>query len=111
MAVFFYNEHSPNVIALLWRPTTFQPQTFSVAHAEYQRPVERNFAEDSLVVTNSDDVLREVEHIGRDIVVNMKILDDRSLRKVSNESNDKKRKAPSSGNDDSDSDSGESDEE
>jgi len=93
MAVFFYNELSPNVIAMLWRPNTFQAQAFSVANTEYKRPAGKQVIHDSLMVTNPDDVLREVEHIAKDIVVDMKILDARSFSDAVGKSSKRKRKA------------------
>ena len=87
-AVFFYNEYAPNVIALLWRPDVFQTHPFSVANAEYKCPVLLN-NEDSLLITNTDDILREVEDMSQDVVVDVKTLE----KNVSSSGNGVKRKA------------------
>ena len=88
MAVFFYNEYAPNVIALLWRPDAFQTHPFSVANAEYKRPVLEN-NEDSLLITNADDIVREVENMSQDVVVDIRTLE----KNVSSSGNRVKRKA------------------
>ena len=50
--------------------------------------------EDCLMITNSDDVLREIEYMGNDIIVDVKILDDKSMAiPLRNECGGIKRKA------------------
>jgi hypothetical protein len=78
-ALFFYNEFAPEVIAVLWRPSTFQPKPFSAVNSEYVRPVEiDDWKSDSLAVENIKDFLRELQHDTRDIVVDVKLFDVRS---------------------------------
>ena len=79
-AVFFYNEFCPDMIAMLWRPTAFQRQPFSAVNAEFCTPIEHQWGEDSLVTTNSNDVLRAAKCILRNLVVDTKVLDDRSIK-------------------------------
>jgi U3 small nucleolar RNA-associated protein 22 len=79
-AVFFYNQFCPEIIAMLWRPTAFNRQPFSAMHAEFMTPMEFNWATDSLVTTNANDVLRAVKCILHNVIVDIKILDDRSIQ-------------------------------
>jgi hypothetical protein len=87
LAVFFYNEHTPNVIGCLWRPEAFKGQPFSVIHSEYKRPVVNQWDENSLVITNANDVMRVIKFIVQDTVVDLKILDDRSIKSNDDEEN------------------------
>jgi hypothetical protein len=75
LAVFFYNHLQPDVIAMLWRPTTFSTHGFSAMNSELKRPVVDPWESDSLVVTNASDILREIQQLSRDIVVDVKLLD------------------------------------
>uniref|UniRef100_A0A7S4JAR4 U3 small nucleolar RNA-associated protein 22 n=1 Tax=Odontella aurita TaxID=265563 RepID=A0A7S4JAR4_9STRA len=79
-AVFFYNDLAPDVIAVLWRPDVYVPQPFSAMHSEYRRPVEDDWKEDGLVIANADDVLREMVHLARGVALDVKVLDDRSVK-------------------------------
>ena len=80
-ALFFYNDLCPEVIGMLWRPTSFVPRAFSVMHSEYVLPMEQeNWKSDSLVIHNTGDILREMEHYTDDIVVDVKVLDDPSAK-------------------------------
>jgi len=92
-AVFFCNELSPEVIAVLWRPGVFEAQRFTTVDSEYKRPVEDQWKEDSLVVTNQDDIIREIRHLARDIVVDIKVLDDKSIKPAPGKVSRSKRKA------------------
>lgn len=83
-ALFFYNEFAPEVIAVLWRPSTFQPKPFTAVNSEYVCPVEfNNWKSDSLAVENVKDFLRELTHATRDIVVDVKLFNSRSSRRRS----------------------------
>ena len=76
-AVFFYNEYCPDIVAVLWRPNAFIPENFSAMVSEFKQPVETPWKEDTLVVTNTDDLLHEIGYLSRDIVTDMMILDDK----------------------------------
>ena len=78
-AVFFYNEFSPDIIALIWRPSAFVPKSFSVMMSEFQSPVLKLWKDDSLVVTNSDDLINEIAHIGRHLLSDIKVIKTRTL--------------------------------
>ncbi len=101
-AVFFYNEFCPDMIAMLWRPSAFQRQAFSAMHAEFQTPIEYDWGENGLVTTNSKDVLRAIKCVLKDIIINTKVLDDRSIKPPKEKKEDgkttpkknAKRKAP-----------------
>jgi len=74
LAVFFYNEYAPDIIAILWRPKSLQSHPFSVLHSEYKRPVEDNWKDDSLASMNTEDILRELHFHVRDIVIDVKVM-------------------------------------
>lgn len=76
-AVFFYNEFSPDIIAMIWRPTAFVPKAFSAMMSEFQSPVLKGWKDDSLVMTNTDDLMSEIGYAGRDILSDIKVLDDK----------------------------------
>jgi hypothetical protein len=79
-AVFFYNALAPDIIALLWRPTTFSPVAFTAMHSEFKRPMENEWREDGLAMQNAEDLLRKICHIADSSVKDVKILDDRSVK-------------------------------
>jgi U3 small nucleolar RNA-associated protein 22 len=79
-AVFFFNELSPDIIAVLWRPDTFRSGPLSALHSEYKRPIEKVWHSDSLVVTNQCDIMEELEHMSRPVVIDIKVLDDQSMK-------------------------------
>lgn len=76
-AVFFYNEFAPDLIAMIWRPAAFVPQPFSAMVSEFKRPVSDVWKEDTLVITNSDDLMCEIGCASKDIVTTLKVLDDK----------------------------------
>jgi hypothetical protein len=80
-ALFFFNELSPEVIGLLWRPYTFNNTSFSVMTSDYARPVnDGDWKNDSLVIRNEKDVLREMSQYYLDVVTTVKIFDGSSQR-------------------------------
>lgn len=81
--MFFYNEYCPDIIAVLWRPASFVPQPFSAVVSEFQQPVvTSSWKEDTLVVTNTDDLLYEIGFSLKDIITNIKILDDKKPNNI-----------------------------
>jgi len=76
-ALFFYNELTPDVIAMLWRPAAFVPQLFSAMVSEFKRPAMELWKNDSLVITNTDDLMSEIEYASKDIISDVKVLDDK----------------------------------
>ena len=77
----FYNEFTPEVLAVLWRPSAFEPKPFTAVDSEYVRPVEdTSWKSDSLIVENMNDFLREIREATRDIVVDVKLFNDPSKR-------------------------------
>lgn len=81
LALFFYNELTPEVIGVLWRPTSFVPRPLSIMHSEYVRPVEDvKWQSDSLVVHNTNDILRGMSEYIDGIIANVKVLDDRTIK-------------------------------
>ena len=74
LALFFYNEFCPDVIAVLWRPTS--PRPFSAMNSEFARPVlQHNWKTDTLVTRNIRDVIREAGQYTGNIVVDTKVFD------------------------------------
>ena len=96
LAVFFYNEYTPDIIGCLWRPDAFKGQSFSAMLSEYKRPIDNKWDEDSLVITNASDVMRAIQFIIQDVAVDIKILDDKNVKSNVDEqksSSKRKRKA------------------
>jgi len=79
-ALFFYNELAPEVIGLVWRPDTFKAMSFSAMTAEYARPKDdADWKNDSLVVRNATDLLREMSEYYQEIITTAKIIDETCL--------------------------------
>jgi U3 small nucleolar RNA-associated protein 22 len=76
MALFFYNDLCPEVIAIVWRPTLFQPRPFSAMNSEYVQPVVSDgWKPDTLVTLNVADILRESLHYTADLIIDTRIFD------------------------------------
>ena len=102
-AVFFYNQFSPEVIAMIWRPDAFKPQPFSAVASEFKRPVAGQWKEDSLVIANADDLMEEIGYLSRNVVSTFKVFD----AKQPNDAPLQKRQRKSPANDDNDDDGSE----
>lgn len=72
-ALFFYNEFTPEVIAMVWRPDAFKSHPFSVGTSICKRPVSELWKDDSFVITNTEDLMAEVEYLTKDVVSNVKV--------------------------------------
>ena len=113
VALFFYNELSPEVIAILWRPNRFVRHPFSAITSEYARPViDSEWTKDTMVIDNMRDIMREMTQYTKDIVIGVKLIDDRTIRRErpigkesDNEKRSKKRKQQDSEDDGSEEDS------
>jgi hypothetical protein len=80
LGLFFYNDLSPEVVAILWRPQVFDAMPLSVMASDYVRPVdEGDWKSDGLVLRNASDMLREVSQYSQNIVTTVKIFDDRAV--------------------------------
>jgi hypothetical protein len=76
MALFFYNDLCPEVVAILWRPF-FSPRAFSAFASEYSQPVRQDgWQNDTLVTLNVRDILRECYQFIKDIVTDTKVIDE-----------------------------------
>jgi hypothetical protein len=76
-ALFFFNELSPEVIGLVWRPGVFSPMAFSVVNSDYARPTAADGGPlGSMVIRNASDLIREMNAYCEDIVVNVKLFDE-----------------------------------
>ena len=101
-AVFFYNEFCPDIIAMIWRPSAFIPHSFSAISSAFKRPVTEFWKDDSLVITNTDDLMSEIGYSSMHIVTDMKVLDD---KKPFDAPIEKRHKESHHGDTDEDSDS------
>lgn len=72
-ALFFYNEFAPDVIAMIWRPDAFKPQPFSAIVSEFKRPAAEFWKDDSLAITNTDDLMAEVVFFAKHMVSTFKV--------------------------------------
>ncbi len=98
-ALFFYNDLAPEVIGLVWRPETVATMPFSAMTSEYARPLdgdEKSWKNDSLVVRNTTDLLREMSEYYQYIVTTVKVIDESCLTPPS-----KRRKVQTSDGEDS----------
>lgn len=80
-ALFFYNDLAPQVIGLVWRPHTFSTMRFSAMTAEYAKPLddnEKKWKNDSLVIMNRTEILREMSEHYLYIITTVKIIDQSS---------------------------------
>jgi hypothetical protein len=93
-ALFSYNDLSPEVVGMLWRPISFMPHAFSAMNSEFVLPIEQqDWKTDSLVIRNTSDLLREMKQYTNDIVVDMKVLDDPTAKARPSVFKSKKRSA------------------
>jgi hypothetical protein len=72
-AVFFYNEFSPDIIAMIWRPDAFMPQPFSAIVSYFKRPAAELWQDDDYVTTSTEDIMAEIIYIARNIVSTFKV--------------------------------------
>ena len=72
-AVFFYNEYTPDIIAVIWRPDAFKPQPFSAIVSDFKRPAAELWQDDDNVTTNTEDIMAEIIHFARNIVSTFKV--------------------------------------
>ncbi len=113
LAVFFYNEHTPDLIGCLFRPDAFMGQGFSAMYSEYKRPIVKSWEENSLIISNASDMIRAIQFIAQDIVVDLKILDEKAMKlnrkdnklKVDSLEDKKRRRSSIDSSDDEDSSS------
>lgn len=80
-ALFFYNDLAPEVIGLVWRPQIFSTMPFSAMTSEYARPLddnEKKWKNDSLVIRNRMELLREMSEYHQYIITTVKVIDESS---------------------------------
>jgi U3 small nucleolar RNA-associated protein 22 len=113
-AVFFYNEYCPDIIAMLWRPSAFERQAFSAMHAEFTSPLDQNWEANALVTSNASDILRAIRGTMSEVLVDVKVLVDKSLdfeskldEKVESTTSSKKKRKVAAEEEESDSSSDE----
>ena len=74
LALFFYNHLCPDVIAILWRADVFSTHPFTVMASEYTQPsVSADWKADTMMMTNVDDVIREMSHSLDGMVTKVKL--------------------------------------
>jgi hypothetical protein len=102
-ALFLYNEFSPEIISVLWRPNISESKTFAALNSEYVIPVEaKDFKSDTLVRINKNDILRELYQITEHIVVNQRMMDDMSSREGNDSKMNSRKRRYSNGDEASD---------
>lgn len=82
---------------MVWRPAAFVPKPFSVMMSEFQSPVLKLWKDDSLVITNTSDLISEIFGVGRHVLADIKMLDNKKSDVLDNEGK-RKRKVGSSDN-------------
>ena len=76
---------------MIWRPAAFVPKAFSAMMSEYQSPVLKDWKDDSLVISNTDELISEIGYAGRDILSDIKVLDDKKPELPSSEGKRQKK--------------------
>jgi U3 small nucleolar RNA-associated protein 22 len=76
VALFFYNDLSPEVVAVRWRPV-FHPQSFTASVCENTSPVTNNGV-DTVIRLNAQDVLREIMEVAGCVVVDVRVFAEAS---------------------------------
>ena len=85
----------PEVICILWRPDAFKPAPFVVRYSEFKRPIDVvGWSNNALVVTNYEEVMAEIKYICRDIVVDIKVQNDKFLQLRMKNARKKQKTAP-----------------
>ncbi|GAX25637.1 U3 small nucleolar RNA-associated protein 22 [Fistulifera solaris] len=109
LALFFYNQYCPDVIAVLWRPE--EPRPFSARHSQSARPaLNDGWKNDTLMIHNIHDVVRQLRSYSGGMLIDIKVFDSwGQIKEEQVERNGSKRKArelsdSSSGSEDSGSD-------
>mmetsp|Transcript_14570 Transcript_14570/g.35207 ORF Transcript_14570/g.35207 Transcript_14570/m.35207 type:complete len:1208 (+) Transcript_14570:97-3720(+) len=73
-ALIFYNDLSPEVIALLWRPATFESTSFSVMTSDHAKPVGFAWDDNKSVMRSEQDLLREISQYNQEMVTSVKVM-------------------------------------
>lgn len=73
-ALIFYNDLSPEVIALLWRPAVFESTSFSVMTSDYAKPIGFAWESNKSVMRSEKDFLREIGMYSQEIVTSVKVV-------------------------------------
>lgn len=106
LALFFYNDLAPEVVCMLWRPTSFVPHAFSAMNSEYVVPIDsENWKSDSLVIHNTSDALREMSQYTNNIVADVKVLDDPTVKARPSATKSLRKRSADESDNDSDGDS------
>ncbi|XP_015703764.1 nucleolar protein 6 [Coturnix japonica] len=66
LALFFYDKHGGEVIAVLWKPSSFQPQPFKVSNMKGHTVTTRN--NELVCVPNIEAILEDFEVLGEGLV-------------------------------------------
>ena len=62
---------------MIWRPDAFKPQPFSAVVSGFKGPVSEFWKGDSLVITNTDDLMAEILYFARNFVSTFKVFDNK----------------------------------
>ena len=81
LALFFYNQYTPEIICILWRPTAFDHKPFSAKTSVNKRPLTLSqWRKDSLIISNFEEIMQEIEYLSRDIIVGIKVQNDNFMQ-------------------------------
>eukprot|EP00540_Astrosyne_radiata_P023570 CAMPEP_0116862610 /NCGR_PEP_ID=MMETSP0418-20121206/23736_1 /TAXON_ID=1158023 /ORGANISM="Astrosyne radiata, Strain 13vi08-1A" /LENGTH=145 /DNA_ID=CAMNT_0004497487 /DNA_START=331 /DNA_END=768 /DNA_ORIENTATION=+ len=82
LAVVLYNELTPQMVALLWRPKRFVAQPFRAMNSEFARPIcDYDWKNDTMVMDNMKDVMREVRACVDNMVTDIKVLQNKAIER------------------------------
>ena len=79
---------------MLWRPSAFLSKPFNAINSELKHPIENEWNRDSLVITNADDIFREISYLVKDLVVDTRVFDGRVSGLIETKSNKKLTRIP-----------------
>lgn len=82
-AIFFYNDLSPEIIALLWRPVTFEKSSLSVMASDHAKPFFSCWDDDSTVIRNEKDLVREMSLYFQEMVTSVKVMNFDKEKQIS----------------------------
>ncbi|CAB9514855.1 Nucleolar protein 6 [Seminavis robusta] len=111
LALFFYNSLCPEVIGIAWRrPQAFESRPFSAMNSEYAQPcVAVGWKQDTMMILNASDVLREMRQYFEGLVTTVKVFRAPVVQQPPKHQtqaiHEKKRKVEQSDDDDESSDS------
>lgn len=75
LALFFYDQHGGEVIGVLWKPTSFQPQPFKASNVKGRMVVSRGG--ELVMVPNIEAILEDFAVLGEGLVQSVEARSER----------------------------------